>query len=461
MSTSHPHTGAEPEPDTAAGRRGSHARTAAEDFPFTVRELRNHLERLGYRVRAGQLGGEDVRDMQARVAAFRNSLYRRDRSPPSEPGNAEHRAHAARTRSYERRIHAALADMAIEFGDQVSQGQRPLGLDVTSRAWLDQRFTSLRDRLEDALAHNPPRPQDDICNALEDARQRLNAMERRIEDTAERQEDAQRDIFHLIEARMQEPESPASEPRIASLDERLKGLQSSFDQAMTELDSMKTGTQRLAVRASATVARETARATAQHVARTVREAVPERRFDRLEEGLNECMEETRSLRHEAGVIHQTLEDGLDDLRGRINELTLICRKVLTPQVESAGQEAAATASGAPPTRPTRPEAPARRRSPHPQGSHSAPQASAATIARSGTSLISRLGFAVVVGLLIAASFAMLYAQLSGGGWHLPKMGERAVAPATAFARPARSGVLSYEEGLAHGARAMAGRPRRA
>ncbi len=206
----------------------------------------------------------------------------------------------------------------------------------------------------------------------------------------------------------------------------MQALQQGFDRAMGELDSMKRGTQRLAIRASATVARQTARATAQHVAKAVREAAPGHRFTRLEEGLAGCMDETRTLRHETGVIQQTLEEGLEDLRGRVNELTLVTRKALAPQAASAGVPETAAAQPMPPAE-NRSAAiysrPGHASWPHPQG-----QPSRSGPARSGSGLISRLGLAVVVILLIAASFAMLYAQLSGKGWQLPAITDREQPP---------------------------------
>ncbi|RIA55337.1 hypothetical protein [Dichotomicrobium thermohalophilum] len=425
MSTSHPHIGATPEADAAEGRGAWHARAEAEDFPFTLRELRNHLDRLGYRAQTGQVGGEDVRDMQARVAAFRDSLeHRARRDPPEQDGSQNDEEHAARTRYYERRIQAALADMAAQLGDKSWADNAPPGLDVASRAWLDQRFAALRGQLEEALTQQTPSASADA--ALEDARERLNAMERKLADSVERQQQANDKILSMVDARIREAIAPDDGPRLETLDTRLQSLQHGFDRAMSELESMKKGTQRLAIRASATVARQTAKATAHHVAKAVREAAPEHRFARLEEGLNGCMDETRTLRHEAGVIQQTLEDGLEDLRGRINELTLITRKVLTPQPAAAGEAAGASGWSAP-----LPE----KRSPSPQrrsGHVSRPRLSEQTTrsapARSGSSLISRLGLAVVVALLIAASFAMLYAQLSGGGWRLPAITDRQQAP---------------------------------
>lgn len=425
MSTSHPHTGATPETDAATRRGAWYAQTDVADFPFTLRELRNYLDRLGYRAQTGRVGGEDVRDMQARVAAFRDSLERRARrgSIP-EHGEGDADDHAARTRQYERRIQAALADMAAQLGDRNwSDNPQPV-LDVASRAWLDQRFAALRGQLEEALTQQPP--SDGAHAALEEARARLHAMERKLATSVERQEHASDKVLSLIDERIREAIAPDEEPRLETLDHRLQSLQQGFDRAMGELDSMKKGTQRLAIRASATVARQTARATAQHVAKAVREAAPGHRFARLEEGLAGCKDETRTLRHEAGVIQETLEDGLEDLRARINELTLVTRKALAPQ---------ASAAGVPETAPAQPIPPADTRSAafsprpgHTSWPHSQGQRSRTAPARSGSSLISRLGLAVVVALLIAASFAMLYAQLSGSGWRVPAISDHQQPP---------------------------------
>ncbi len=429
MSTSHPHTGGTPGADAAGGRGAWYARAAAEDFPYTLRELRNHLDRLGYRAQTGKVGGEEVREMQARVAAFRDSLERRARRystlDPHQRGDDDH---AARKRYYEQRIHAALADMASQLGDRHWADNAPPGLDVASRAWLDQRFGALRDQLDDALKRQTPSANADA--ALEDARARLVAMERTLAQTTERQQQANDKILGLVDARIREAIAPDDGPRLETLDRRLQSLQQGFERAMGELEAMKTGTQRLAIRASATVARQTARATAFHVAKAVREAAPERRFARLEEGLTDCMDETRTLRHEAGVIQQTLEDGLEDLRCRINELTLVTRKALTPQTAAAGE--AAYAPAAPTPRPGY-GAPA-----HPRPvQFSRPRQTAPNArggpARSGSSLISRLGLAVVVALLIVASFAMLYAQLSGHGWRLPAITEQKAPASTSNA----------------------------
>jgi hypothetical protein len=425
MSTSHPHTGATPETDAAKRRGAWYAQTDAADFPFTLRELRNHLDRLGYRAQTGRVGGEDVRDMQARVAAFRDSLERRARHQPiPEPGERDAHDHAERTRHYERRIQAALADMAAQLGDRNWSDDPQPALDVASRAWLDQRFAALRGQLEEAFTQQTP--SDGAHAALEEARERLNVMERKLASSVERQEHASDKVLSLIDARIREAIAPEEEPRLETLDQRLHSLQQGFDRAMGELDSMKKGTQRLAVRASATVARQTARATAQHVAKAVREAAPERRFARLEEGLSGCMDETRTLRHEAGVIQQTLEDGLEDLRGRINELTLITRKVVTPQPAPAGEPAHAPAWPMSPAE-SRSQA-AQSRPAHVNWPRQTAQTTRSAPARSGSSLISRLGLAVVVALLIAASFAMLYAQLSGGGWRVPAISDHQEAP---------------------------------
>lgn len=439
MSTSHPHTGATPAPHAAAGRAGQYARADAEDYPYTLKELRNHLDRLGYRARRGQFGGEDVRDMQARVAAFRDSLERRSRrrAHARSLGDNDDVAHDARTSFYERRIQAALADMAAELRDDSWSGHSPQGLDVASRAWLDQRFSALRGRLEDALLHTgAPRTGSDICAALEDQRRRLVAMEHKLDDSVARQNDANRHLIGLLDERKREAQGAGNttDPALATLDERLQHLQQGFERAMGELATMKTGTQRLAVRASATVARQTARATANHVAKAVRDAAPERRFDRLEDGLNGCMSETRTLRQETGAIQQTLEEGLEDLRGRINELTLITRKAVAPPAEAvAGAPAdamspvadtAANMTRQPPRRqyPGAPFPPHRPDRPGGKGDNTPP--------RAGGGLVSRLGFAVVVALLVAASFAMLYAQLSGTGWRFPAIDGSIPAPAS-------------------------------
>jgi len=426
MSTSDPHTGSTPEAHAAAGRAAWHARTDANDFPITLRELRNHLDRLGYRAQAGRVGGEDVRDMQARVADLRETLAHRARSHPSrEPDHIDDEdEHAARTRLYEQRIQAALADMATQLGDESWTDQAPPGLDVASRAWLDQRFAALRGQLEDALTQQMPAA--NAGAALDDARERLSAMERKLSDTAERQQNANDKLLGLIDARIREAIAPDDEERLEVLDNRLQELQKGFNRAMGELDSMKTGTQRLAIRASATVARQTARATAQHVARAVREAAPEHRFARLEEGLSGCMDETRTLRHEAGVIQQTLEDGLEDLRGRINELTLVTRKALTPEPAAAGEEPRPAVWPTPSDQHRSPAA--AKRAGHVARPRHLEQAPPMPPARSGRNLIPRLGLAIVVALLIAASFVMLYAQLSGTGWRLPAVSDRQPAP---------------------------------
>jgi len=408
---------------------GAQARPEADVYPYTLRELRNHLERLGYRARAGGVGGEGVRQMQARVAELRASLAqdstreRHRRGPWHEPTPA---GHEAQTRQYERRIQAALADMAAQpHGGPQGAAPPPFEtarLDVTSRAWLDQRFDTIRGQLEDALANAAPSPpREDICAALEEARKRLSAMERKIEDSAERQHKTTAKILGVIDTGETANEA-RSDPSLARLDERLQSLQNNFDRAMSELEAMKAGTQRLAIRASATIARQTARATAQHVAKAVREAAPERRFARLDESISGCMNETRVLNHKTGAVQQTLEDGLEDLRGRINELTLITRKALAAAApvpagaiagaaagagHSGGWSAPAMPSGAP--RPSASPAPARPRAAWWEG----PAREAESMRRSnGGSLVSRLGFALVIVLMIAASFAMLYAQIS-------------------------------------------------
>jgi len=408
---------------------GAQARPEADVYPYTLRELRNHLERLGYRARAGGVGGESVRQMQARVAELRASLAqdgarRRHRQETRYTGGATD--HEAQTRHYERRIQAALADMAAQPHrgpqDAAPTPYETARLDVTSRAWLDQRFDTMRDQLEQALGNAaPPPPREDICVALEEARKRLSAMERKIEDNVKHQQKTTAKILGVIDTDETANEA-RSEPSLARLDDRLQSLQDNFDRAMNELEAMKAGAQRLAIRASATVARQTARATAQHVAKAVREAAPERQFARLDESINGCMNETRALGHKTGVMQQALEDGLDDLRGRINELTLITRKALAtaapipagavpegiPDAARTGEwQAPTTPTGAP--RPTAPQAGARDASPW----WEAPMREAQT-ARTGpsSSFVSRLGFALVIMLMIVASFAMLYAQLS-------------------------------------------------
>jgi len=426
MSTSHPHTGGAPEPDAATGRGEAwYVQSDADDYPYTLRELRNHLARLGYRAREGQVVGEDVRDLQARAAEFHKArerqragmgLGRRDEERRRDAEEAGE--HAARTRFYERRIHAALADMAAELRDETWPGNNPAGLDVASRAWLDQRFAALRRRLDDtSSAQQPVKADSDICAALEDTRQRLNVMERKLSDTATHQEHANRRIIALIDERTWEPDTPEPDPSaLKSLDARLHALQQGFDRAMGELDTMKRGTQQLAIRASATVARQTARATAQHVAQAVRETAPERRFAQLEQGLSGCMNETAALRQETGAIHQTLEDGLEDLRGRINELTLISRKVLAspaPAATDTPETGGSADKGV-------------GRAPAPFTPHTRPEMSAP--ARPGSRLMSRLGFAVVFVLLAMASFAMLYAQMSGRDWRLPALSTSNGAP---------------------------------
>lgn len=434
MSTTHPHTGATPDAGAAAGRRAWHGATHADDFPVTVRELRNQLDRLGYRAKAGHVGGEEVRNMQARVAELRDTLERNaDGDPRLWSADPPDDAHVARTRYYENRIHAALADMATQLGDAHWSDSAPPGLDVASRTWLDQRFAALRDQLEESLAQQSP--PDRVSDALEDARARLDAMERQLDISDKRQKATNDQILRMIDARIRDAIAPDEDHRLDTLDTRLQALQQGFDRAMGELDTMKKGTQRLAIRASVTVARHTARATAQHVARAVREVTPEQRFASLEEGLSGCMDETRMLRHEAGVIQQTVEDGLEDLRGRINELTLVTRKALSPQSAAAGAAASSSGPSAPPPGSHSAGAATRKRQTHgPRpGSPKAPVWGAGT----GASLISRLGLAVVVALLIAASFAMLYAQMSGGSWRLPVITDHREAPASTSKRDQR------------------------
>jgi hypothetical protein len=444
MSTSHPHTGGKPGAEAVTDRGVRYVRAAVEDYPHTVRLLRHQLDKLGYRAQAGMVGGEDVRDMQARVAAFRDSLAHGSQNPPPLDDDADD-DHAARTRYYEQRIHAALADMASQLGDKHWSENAPPGLDVASRAWLDQRFAELRDQLDDALAQRGPSA--DAEAALADTPARLRAMERTLSQNAERQQQANDKILGLVDARIREAIAPDDSARLEMLDQRLQTLQHGFARAMSELDAMKTGTQRLAIRASATVARQTARATAHHVAKAVREAAPERRFTRLEEGLSGCIDETRTLRQEAGVIQQTLEDGLDDLRGRINELTLVTRKALAPQHAVAGDPAYASECSAS-------SADSHCLSAHQRSSHRAQprqpaQSASRAPARTGGNLISRLGIAVVVALLIAASFAMLYAQMSGDSWRFPTFTEGREAPAStskADKQPKPTPVLNGPEG---------------
>jgi len=140
------------------------------------------------------------------------------------------------------------------------------------------------------------------------------------------------------------------------------------------------------------------------------------------------MDETRTLRQEAGVIQQTLEEGLDDLRGRINELTLVTRKALAPQTAVAGDTACpsewSAASADSYSLAARPRSAYRARPRQPA------QSASRAPARSGGNLISRLGLAVVVALFLAASFAMLYAQMSGESWRLPSIMENLEAPAS-------------------------------
>jgi len=436
MSTSHPHFGTTRAPDAAAAYHDPDTNPSSDEFPFTLRALREHLERLGYRAEAGTVGGEDVREMQARVAALRESL---PHGPGQEPPPERDDAHLARTRYYERRIQAALAGMASQLDDDSLGNGRISGLDVTNRAWLDERFEEVRDHIEEAIGRTSSAPQDDICAELETARQRLNVMERKLDNATQRQEEVQRNILRRIDSRMSAQPADDTAPTLKALDQRVAALQEGFDQAMTELSSIRTGTNRLVVRASTTVARQTARATAHHVARAVREAAPEQRFARLEEGLSGCMEETRSLRQEASAMHQTLEHGIEDLRGRINEVTLICRKALAAQPQGSGDQDAPSAPVQAPHATRHQAANGRLARYEPRG-QSASRCRAQNQPGRGTSLISRLGFAVVIGLLIAASFAMLYAQLSGSGWRLPTLSERDEAPASTSVRPSRDRV---------------------
>jgi hypothetical protein len=318
--------------------------------------------------------------------------------------------------------------MAAELRDETWPGNNPAGLDVASRAWLDQRFAALRRRLDDTLStQRPAQAGSDICAALEDARQRLNVMERKLNNTATHQEHANRRIIALIDERTREPDTSQPDPSaLKSVDARLHALQQGFDRAMGELDTMKRGTQQLAIRASATVARQTARATAQHVAKAVREAAPERRFAQLEQGLSGCMNETTALRQETGAIQQTLEDGLEDLRGRINELTLISRKVLAspaPAAPATPETAGLTENSL-----------VRSNAQFPP--HTRPEMSAT--ARAGSRMMSRLGFAVVFVLLAMASFAMLYAQMSGRDWRLPALSTSNGAPPASSTLPRRT-----------------------
>lgn len=430
MSSFPTYSGEAPRSGRASARNGDawevQAHPDADDYPFTVQQLRTHLERLGYRARTGGVGGENVREMQARVAELRASLAQgsaRDRHTHEPRRAANPAGHEAQTRYYERRIQAALADMAAQLRGGPQEAEHapgsPAGLDVASRAWLDQRFAAMRGRLEGALAKTEPPAREDICAALEEARKRLSAMERKIEHAAERQHETTAKILDLIS--QESGSQSGSDPLLARLDERLQSLQDNFDRAMGELEAMKAGTQRLAIRASATIARQTARATAQHVAGAVREAAPERRFARLDESITGCMKETRMLHQKTGAMQQTLEHGLEDLRGRVNELTLITRKALaTAAPAHAGAmldapAAAARAGGWP--APAAPQ-PVRRTPALPAAVRTAPwwqapahEAEAAPSAFGG-SLVSRIGFALVIVLMIAASFAMLYAQLS-------------------------------------------------
>ncbi len=436
MSSFPPHSGEAPRQLGADARVGdaweASARPEADAYPYTLRELRNHLERLGYRARTGGVGGEDVREMQARVAELRTSLAqdsarqeRRHEARYQGPGAD----HEAQTQHYERRIQAALADMASQLrgGPQEASetSSATARLDVTTRAWLDQRFDTMRGQLEEALRNAaPPPPREDICLALEEARKRLSAMERKIEDNVRHQQKTTAKILGVIEPHEDQQSAIATQPdpSLARLDDRLQSLQNNFDRAMNELEAMKAGAQRLAIRASATVARQTARATAQHVAKAVREAAPERRFARLDESISGCMNETRALSHKTGVMQRALEDGLDDLRGRINELTLITRKALataTPIPSGAAPQdvtdAARVGGWQVPNMPTSaprtsaPQARARNASPW----WEAPMREVQT-SRTGpsSSFVSKLGFALVIVLMIAASFAMLYAQIS-------------------------------------------------
>ena len=326
--------------------------------------------------------------MQARVAELRDTLERNaDGDPRLWSADPPDDAHVARTRYYENRIHAALADMATQLGDAHWSDSAPPGLDVASRTWLDQRFAALRDQLEESLAQQSP-PQDRVSDALEDARARLDAMERQLDISDKRQKATNDQILRMIDARIRDAIAPDEDHRLDTLDTRLQALQQGFDRAMGELDTMKKGTQRLAIRASVTVARHTARATAQHVARAVREVTPEQRFASLEEGLSGCMDETRIAAPRGRRDPSDLEDGLEDLRGRINELTLL------PQ----GAFAAVRCRGPrPPVRQgrllRRPAAIARARRPASANAWAAPQARRKPPfgAGHGPSLISRLG----------------------------------------------------------------------
>jgi len=377
--------------------------------------------------------------MQARVAQFRASLEHEDQREPRQTcaeDDQDHAAFEARTQFYQQRINAALADMAARLNDEPTHAQGATGLDVASRAWLDQRFSAMRRRFENALTQSKTlEPGSEICSALEEARKRLNAMERRLADSEDRQQSANREIIGLINAHTRDTHDNPNKTD-TELEQRLKNLQQGFDRAMNELENVKTGTQRLAVRASATVARQTARATALHVAKAVREAAPEHRFARLEEGLNGCFQETRTLRNETGAMQQTLEDGLEDLRGRINELTLVTRRAAAAPLHAnarPGMEAlsgaSATASRTAHAR-NEPSNPAEGTSP--QSKRTEVKTGYRTRNRDPRSLrgrlISRLGFALVVGLLVAASFAMLYAQLSDGVFRAPAPGSVKVNP---------------------------------
>lgn len=457
MSNSDPNRGERPPYEAGSGPSRGRRRVDAEDYPFTVSHLRQHLERLGFDADEAYHAGEDVRDMQRRVTELRTSLERdAGRNPRSRQRNERPGAEtdSARARQFEKRIQAALADAAAGMRDDRERPDKryagPAGLDVASRAWLDQRFAAMRARLEDALTRTPSKPprEEEVCAALDEARKRLSSLENRLADADERQRDVSDKIIRLIDARDGEARTDTrtpSQPVLESLDARVQSLQQGFERAMSELDAMKSGTHRLAVRASATVARQTARATAQYVSKAVREAAPQQRFDRLEEGLNGCMTEARSLRQETGIIHQTLEEGLEDLRGRINELTLITRKVLAAPAVDGPAGAASSHSSAHAEAAAGFGSPASGQRPARRIARSAPRRQGGRVEgrdrpepRVGDSLVTRLGFAVVVALLVAASFAMLYAQLSSAEM-APPSAKGAVEPTSSSARDNRPG----------------------
>ncbi len=418
MSTSPTHSGEAPRSGRQGGRQSAPrgGEVSPEDYPNTLEQLRAHLNRLGVRRGPASGGSMGVHDMQAQVAALGEALQGargRDRAAQAERGPD----HDARARLYERRIRADLADMAVYLrsgSHPPHPSPGPAGLDVASRAWLDQRFAAMRTRLEDALSHTRPPARDDICVALEEARKRLSAMERKLDDTAERQQTAQARLLGLIDQRADEvgPSRAATpDAAISRLDDRLQSLQDSFDRAMNELEAMKADTRRLATRASVTVARETARATAQHVAKAVREAAPERRFARLHESIAGCENQTRALRQETGLMQQTLDDGLEDLRGRINELTLLTRRALSPPApEQAHANAHGDAKGWPDQAARHPASrqPGQRATaPWWETSVREAQLSSGFL---GASPTTRIAFALVIALLLAAAAAMLYAQ---------------------------------------------------